>query len=128
MVEKHELEERAKSIITELSGTKYDLVANIVHDSPPGQEMKEPKKGEEGPPGTFRVHVFNRVSTCDDGSGLELCYELCIHTIHIQASDQWYEIQDLHVQETLPQLITISESCVLIYEKKGAVENINRVD
>lgn len=86
-------------------------MANVVHDSPPGQEMKEgatrtsAKRAQGGdkdggaPPGTFRVHVFNR------------------------ASDQWYEIQDLFVQETLPQLITISESCILIYEKKNAMAN-----
>ena len=61
-MEKQELEGRARAIVAELSGTKYDLVANIVHDSPPGQEMKEVKKGEEGAPGTFRVHVVNRVS------------------------------------------------------------------
>lgn len=103
-VERGDLKERAKRVVAELGGTKYDLVANVVHDSPPGQQEKKDaqRRGEEAqaPPGTYRVHVFNR------------------------ASDQWYEIQDLHVQETLPQLITISESCVLIYEKKGVVENL----
>lgn len=94
-VEREDLEEQARAVLNEVAGTKYDLVANVVHDSPPGQEKKEAARGEATPPGTYRVHVFNR------------------------ASDQWYEIQDLHVQETLPQLITISESCVLIYEKKG---------
>jgi U4/U6.U5 tri-snRNP-associated protein 2 len=112
-LERSELEERAKKIVAELGGTKYDLVANVVHDSPPGQEKKEANTAKRGGgkgggavkeeaaaavvPGTYRVHVFNR------------------------ASEQWYEVQDLHVQETLPQLITISESCVLIYEKKGVV-------
>jgi U4/U6.U5 tri-snRNP-associated protein 2 len=83
------------------------LVANVVHDSPPGQEKKEGvtstkragKDDSGAPPGSYRVHVVNR------------------------ASDQWYEMQDLFVQETLPQLITISESCILIYEKKQAVAN-----
>ena len=36
--------------------------------------------------GSYRVHVNN------------------------QAGGQWYEISDLHVQETLPQLIGLSES------------------
>lgn len=45
-----------------------------------------------------------------------------MHVVN-RASDQWYEIQDLHVQETLPQLITLSESCILIYEKKSVVAN-----
>jgi len=102
VVEKEELVELARRVLGEVGGTKYDLVANVVHDSPPGQDKKEAtSRGEDSgaPQGTYRVHVFNR------------------------ASDQWYEIQDLHVQETLPQLITISESCVLIYEKKGVVQN-----
>eukprot|EP00624_Nannochloropsis_granulata_P003355 evm.model.NODE_27139_length_5220_cov_16.187357.1 len=102
VVEKAELALIARRVLVEVGGTKYDLVANVVHDSPPGQEKKEAtSRGEDSgvPQGTYRVHVFNR------------------------ASDQWYEIQDLHVQETLPQLITISESCLLIYEKKGVVQN-----
>lgn len=29
-----------------------------------------------------------------------------------------YEVQDLHVQETMPQLIGLSESYIIIYERK----------
>ena len=32
-----------------------------------------------------------------------------------QANDQWYEMQDLHVQETMPQLIGLSESYIMVY-------------
>lgn len=39
---------------------------------------------------------------------------------HVQHRGQWYETQDLHVQETMPQLIGLSESYVLIFERKGA--------
>lgn len=35
-----------------------------------------------------------------------------------QATEQWYEIQDLHVQETMPQLIGVSESYMMVYERK----------
>lgn len=35
-----------------------------------------------------------------------------------KATEQWYEIQDLHVQETMPQLIGVSESYMMIYERK----------
>lgn len=43
-----------------------------------------------------------------------------IYRIHVQnkATLQWYEIQDLHVAETIPQLVGLSESCLLIYERK----------
>lgn len=60
--------------------TKYDLVANIVHDG-------EPNKG------TFRAHVFHKTNS------------------------QWYEMQDLHVTEILPQMITLTESYIQIYER-----------
>ena len=39
---------------------------------------------------------------------------------HVQsrATGQWYEMQDLHVQETMPQLISLSESYMMIYRRK----------
>jgi len=42
--------------------------------------------------------------------------------VHVkqQSSDQWYEIQDLHVSETMPQLIGLSESLLTIYQRRDA--------
>ncbi len=37
-----------------------------------------------------------------------------------RATGQWYEIEDLDVGETMPQLIGVSESYLLIFERKGA--------
>lgn len=37
--------------------------------------------------------------------------------LYHQAMDQWYEIQDLHVQEVLPQLIALSESYIMVYRR-----------
>lgn len=93
--------------------TKYDLVSNICHDSPitqstsiAAQNVKEMKvalpRGSEKRSseinvlqcGTYRVHIQNK------------------------ATGQWYECQDLHVTETMPQMIGVSESYMLIYEKK----------
>ncbi|XP_022653383.1 U4/U6.U5 tri-snRNP-associated protein 2-like isoform X3 [Varroa jacobsoni] len=52
----------------------------------------------EGEPnkGTYRCHVLHR------GSG------------------KWYELQDLHVTEILPQMITLSESYVQIWQRTSA--------
>eukprot|EP01102_Stenamoeba_stenopodia_P000694 TRINITY_DN10643_c0_g1_i1.p1 TRINITY_DN10643_c0_g1~~TRINITY_DN10643_c0_g1_i1.p1 ORF type:complete len:500 (-),score=105.02 TRINITY_DN10643_c0_g1_i1:4-1503(-) len=36
-----------------------------------------------------------------------------------KASDKWYEIQDLMVKETMPQLIALSEAYVQFYERQG---------
>lgn len=71
---------------------KYDLVANIIHESPAdvGREGKYDPLAE----GSYKCHVQNR------------------------GTRQWYEIQDLHVQEIMPQQIGISESCLLIFERQ----------
>merc|ERR1712196_311746 len=42
--------------------------------------------------GVFKVHVLNK------------------------ANDTWYDVEDLHVQETLPQLVALSPSYLQIYE------------
>jgi len=72
--------------------TKYDLLANACHDLPTGLG----KDGQQDPlqHGSYRVHT------------------------HQQSSDQWYEIQDLHVSETMPQLIGLSESLITIYKRR----------
>lgn len=49
--------------------------------------------------------------SCSAGVGDSVIY------LSRQATHQWYEIQDLHVQETMPQMIGLSESYVLIYQR-----------
>lgn len=97
-IEKKELVESAVDFVTkslpELLADKYDLVANITHESPAdvGREGKSDPLQE----GSYKCHVQHK------------------------ASNQWYEMQDLHVQEIMPQLIGVSESYVLIFERKSA--------
>jgi len=91
-VEKHDLIELVRSEVLDLIVTKYDLLANICHDSPPGQ--KKDSRMSPLDAGNYRVHLQNK------------------------ATEQWYEIQDLHVQETMPQLVGLSESYMLIYERQ----------
>ena len=78
--------------LPDMLANKYDLVANITHDSPAdvGREGKIDPLQE----GSYKCHVQHK------GTG------------------QWYAMQDLHVQETMPQLIGLSESYVLIFERK----------
>lgn len=95
-LEKSDLLEKTLDFVTkslpDMLADKYDLVANITHDSPAdvGREGKHDPLQE----GSYKCHVR-----------------------HI-GTNQWYEIQDLHVQETMPQLIGVSESYVLIFERK----------
>jgi len=80
--------------LPDLLADKYDLVANITHESPAdvGREGKHDPLQE----GSYKCHVQHR------------------------GTKQWYEIQDLHVQEIMPQQIGLSESYVLIFERKSA--------
>lgn len=97
-VEKGDLVEAAVDFVCkslpDLLADKYDLVANITHDSPAdvGREGKYDPLQE----GSYKCHVNHK------------------------ASNQWYEIQDLHVQEIMPQLIGVSESYLMIFERKSA--------
>ncbi|XP_074599394.1 ubiquitin specific protease 39 [Brevipalpus obovatus] len=40
-----------------------------------------------------------------------------VHILH-RGSDKWFEMQDLHVTEILPQMITLSESYIQIWERQ----------
>lgn len=61
--------------------SKYDLIANVVHDGKPGE-------------GSYRVFVQRK------------------------SEEIWYEMQDLHVAETLPQMVALSETYMQIYEQQ----------
>lgn len=69
--------------------TKYNLIANIVHDG-------EPNKG------TYRVHVLQK------------------------STGQWYEMQDLHVTNILPQMITLTEAYIQIYEQQNEDDKVRK--
>jgi U4/U6.U5 tri-snRNP-associated protein 2 len=96
VVEKSELIQVCCDFISkslpDLLSDKYDLVANITHDIP----AEVGREGQSNPleEGTYRCHVRDK------------------------ASGTWYDLQDLHVKEIMPQLIGVSESYVLVFEKK----------
>ena len=50
-----------------------------------------------------------------------------VHILH-KGTGSWYEMQDLHVQETMPQLIGLSESYVLIFARKEVALREGSVD
>jgi len=98
VVEKEELVSKTVDFVAkslpDLLNDRYDLVANITHESPPDV-------GREGTGydplqvGSYKCHVQHR------------------------GTKQWYEMQDLHVQEIMPQQIGLSESYLLIFERKS---------
>ena len=97
-VEKSELVQETVDFVTkslpDLLADKYDLVANITHESP----ADVGREGQHDPlqDGSYKCHVQHR------------------------GTKQWYEIQDLEVKEIMPQLIGLSESYLLIFERKSA--------
>ena len=40
--------------------------------------------------------------------------------VHFKANDQWYDIQDLHVNGVHPQLISVSESYIQVYDSSAS--------
>jgi hypothetical protein len=79
--------------LPDLLSFKYDLVTNITHES--RADVGREEKVDPLQEGSYKCHVHHR------------------------ATNQWYEIQDLHVQEIMPQQIGVSESYVLIFRRAG---------
>ncbi len=81
-----------KRSLPDLLSNKYNLVANITHTV----NAEVGREGQFDPleEGEYRCHVQHK------------------------PTNQWYEMQDLHVGEIMPQQIGLSESFVLIFEKK----------
>ena len=95
VVERAELIRRAKGVIREIRNkyvTKYDLVSNIVHDIGTTEEIVE--GADPIQVGAYHVNV------------------------HHQGSNQWYDIEDLHVKEIMPYQIGMSESNLLVYRRR----------
>ena len=40
-------------------------------------------------------------------------YTVQVHVLH-KGSGQWYEMQDLHVKDILPQMITLTEAYIQV--------------
>ena len=78
--------------------TKYDLVANICHDVDLDETKDRIKRNplEENPIAncSYRIHIRNN------------------------GDNTWYEIQELIVKATQPDLVTLSESSILVFERK----------
>ena len=47
------------------------------------------------------------------------------HVYH-KPSDKWFEIQDLHLKETLEALVQISQSYIQIYERKENLDHLQK--
>ena len=71
---------------------EYDLVANVCHaSSGAGGEDKDPVAN-----GTYRAHVL------------------------YPPTEAWYEVHDLSVRETMPQLVAVSETYLAFFQRRGA--------
>jgi U4/U6.U5 tri-snRNP-associated protein 2 len=105
-------------VVDGLARTKYDLVANICHDSSTDTEKKTVASAAGENPltaGSYRAHVKNDCTGQVGFQGVRVMCRWCLVTSVLCLGLQWYEMQDLHVQETMPQLIGLSESYLLFY-------------
>jgi U4/U6.U5 tri-snRNP-associated protein 2 len=51
----------------------------------------------------------------EEGTATSATYKVHVRN---RATDQWFQIQDLRVEEILPQMIFLSESYIQIWERK----------
>ena len=79
----------------------------------------------------FLIFTIDLADSCKDGS---TCYDLVaniiyeggldqslgVYKVHVvdQSSQQWYQIQDLFVDEIMAQMIILQESCIQIWKKQ----------
>mmetsp|Transcript_28280 Transcript_28280/g.27113 ORF Transcript_28280/g.27113 Transcript_28280/m.27113 type:complete len:627 (+) Transcript_28280:162-2042(+) len=107
--------EWARNMNEQISLAKYDLVANICHDSSGAQELTV-KAGHSTGQSNAAAKAAATAKALAAGKTPGGSYRC--HTQN-KATGQWFELQDLHVTETMPQLIGLSEAYILIYERKG---------
>lgn len=94
-LEKSELVAAARAAVRLAQCTKYDLIANISLTAETTEAAQSAERAKEG-----AEAVNHRCSV-----------------LH-EATAQWYEIQDLHVAETMPQLIAQSETLLMVYRNQ----------
>jgi U4/U6.U5 tri-snRNP-associated protein 2 len=76
------------SALTTTGDTRFNLIANVCHDGGVGPEVKDAIAD-----GSYRANVY------------------------YPPRDAWFETHDLVVRETMPQLVTISETFLAVYER-----------
>ena len=86
------------------TSTCYDLVANVVHEGQPSN-------------GIYKAHVLHK--------GKSIFHPNSIKNINFviflfSGSNNWFEMQDLHVSKVLPEILPLSEALVQIYERRGS--------
>jgi len=77
----------------------YDLIANIMHEHDVGEGVGGSGGGGSGGggkemrEGTFKAHIHRKNEDC------------------------WYEVQDLMLTDVIPQVVVLSETTLLLYER-----------
>jgi U4/U6.U5 tri-snRNP-associated protein 2 len=92
---------------------KYDLVANVVHSKPAQNSTIASSDGTgAGGDGVSRlIKGRGQGSPLDGGTYNAQVFD--------EASSTWYDVADLHVQATLPQLVSVSESNLMVYRSQA---------
>lgn len=91
--------ERGGMLLPVMTCTKFDLVANLCHDVELKEGGDDTRKVAQNPieTGCYRIHLRNA------------------------ADNTWYEVQELLVKETQPELVSVSESSILIYKRQESI-------
>ena len=111
------------------ASTKYDLVANIClgHSDSSSVDQVISIGTQIGPAATAATAAVNSSSGAGSGAGggggggggAEAGSKKFVVHLHNKATDQWFALDDLVVTEVLPAQIALSESHMLLYERRA---------
>ena len=92
---------------------KYDLVANVVHrkEAQNSAIASSDSTGAGGDGVSRMITTRGQTAPLDEGSYSAQVFD--------EASGTWYDVSDLHVQDTLPQLVAVSESNLMVYRSQA---------
>ena len=58
--------------------------------------------------------LYNVMELVAPGHGSVL-FDIDVFLLSLQGTNQWFELQDLHVTELLPQMITLAEAYIQVW-------------
>lgn len=98
---------------------KYDLSASVCHDTLSGGRGLTVGLTTDRAP-TKKGSAAAAAGVVEGGSG-EGALQRGVYRSQLcnKATGQWFEVQDLNVSETMPQMVALSEASLLVYERQS---------
>jgi hypothetical protein len=102
---------------------KYDLSVSVCHDTLSGGRGLTVGLTTDRAPGAAAGRKGSAAAAAGvvEGGGGEGALQRGVYRSQLcnKATGQWFEVQDLSVSETMPQMVALSEASLLVYERQS---------